>query len=82
MRAVYAASLIAGLAGLLWWLVVEARRGDRPSADLIRRVIAAGVTFGIAGLSASFAGVTAWLAAVLAVLAAAAMVVYSDRAVG
>ena len=82
MRAVYGVSLIVGLVGLLWWLVVEARRGDGPSAVATRRAIAAVVTFGIAGLSASYAGLTAWLAALLAVLAAGAMVVYSDRAVG
>jgi hypothetical protein len=66
VTAVYAVSLTVGALALLAWMIAHgvARNADRPDRDpeerfgvVGRRIVAAAVGFGIAGMSAEFAAI-------------------------
>lgn len=94
MTAVYAVALLAGVVALLAWVIARglAVNVDRPRIDpeerlgaAGRRVVAAVVGFGMAGMSAEFAplDLSAPVVLVLAVLGGAAAAWYAGwRAAG
>ena len=79
MVVAFAGALVAGVVGLLWWVVAEHGRADSERAQTIRRVIAGLLAFGMGGMSASFAGIGALVAVILAFVAGVAFVFYSDH---